>query len=324
MKIPTALVLALIFLSWAPATSRLIANHQGADFFKGFDFFTGPDPTHGFVEYVDRTTAWSQNLIQINQNGQVIMKADDSGVASDLGRKSVRISSKKTYHSGLFILDAEHIPTGCGVWPAFWSHGPKWPNKGEIDVIEYINNAEGNLGTLHTKEGCKMNKVSRDSFNGYWSYGSDNQPASDCYINAIGQYYNQGCSVGTGSGSAGAPFNAQGGGVYAFNWNRRTGIKMWYFPRHQIPGDVTSGTPNISNWSKPFANFEFGLSCPYTYFADNKIIFNITFCGSWAGDAFARMCPDIPKSCEDHVKNNFGYFSQARWVINYLKIYTAQ
>lgn len=33
-------------------------------------------------------------------------------------------------------MDAYHMPWGCGVWPAWWSYGPNWPQSGEIDIIE--------------------------------------------------------------------------------------------------------------------------------------------------------------------------------------------
>lgn len=32
-------------------------------------------------------------------------------------RKSVRISTKAQFNGGLFIMDAVHMPTGCGIWP---------------------------------------------------------------------------------------------------------------------------------------------------------------------------------------------------------------
>jgi hypothetical protein len=57
---------------------------------------------------------------------------------------SVRISSRKQYNGGLFILDLNRAPWGCsmfipfpslkdsskcclGVWPAFWTVGDNWP-----------------------------------------------------------------------------------------------------------------------------------------------------------------------------------------------------
>jgi hypothetical protein len=39
----------------------------------------------------------------------------------------VRLTSKAVFNGGLFILDVEHIPTGCASWPAFWIVGPNWP-----------------------------------------------------------------------------------------------------------------------------------------------------------------------------------------------------
>ena len=28
------------------------------------------------------------------------------------------------------------LPTGYGMWPAFWSYGDPWPTQGEIDILE--------------------------------------------------------------------------------------------------------------------------------------------------------------------------------------------
>jgi hypothetical protein len=32
-------------------------------------------------------------------------------------RRSIRIHSKTGFNGGLVIMDAVHMPTGCGVWP---------------------------------------------------------------------------------------------------------------------------------------------------------------------------------------------------------------
>ena len=53
---------------------------------------------------------------------------------------SVRITSMKKFHHGLVIADFDHMPFGCSVWPAFWTVGFNWPNNGEIDVVEGVNN----------------------------------------------------------------------------------------------------------------------------------------------------------------------------------------
>jgi len=54
------------------------------------------------------------------------------------GRDSIRISSKRAFDESVVIIDLEHMPHGCGTWPAFWTRsqdGP-WPTGGEIDIIE--------------------------------------------------------------------------------------------------------------------------------------------------------------------------------------------
>ncbi len=69
-------------------------------------------------------------------------------------RDSIRIHSLKTYNSGLFILDVDHVPTGCSTWPAFWMNGPDpWPQNGEVDIMESVNNNQQNQMTLHTGAG---------------------------------------------------------------------------------------------------------------------------------------------------------------------------
>jgi hypothetical protein len=55
---------------------------------------------------------------------------------------SVRIISMKTFYHGLVIADFDRMPFGCSVWPSFWLVGPNWPNNGEIDIVEGVNNKQ--------------------------------------------------------------------------------------------------------------------------------------------------------------------------------------
>ena len=333
MKIPTALVLALILVSFAPANAKLKANksvksdlwveYKGKSFFDQFAFWDWGDPTHGYVNYVNEADARSQGLISVNDKGQVLMKPDTTSVATGPGRNSVRIQSKKRFNSGLFIFDLEHVPTGCGTWPAFWLFGPNWPIQGEIDIIEVVNNGDANAATCHTGASCGMSYVDTASFTGKWATNQAGRSNTNCDIYAPGQQVNQGCGIGQPPGTIGTPFNAQGGGVYAVNWNPDTGIEMWSFPRKAIPQDILNGNPNVAGWGKPFANFKLGWECPNYMFRDHQIIINLTFCGDWAGSLFGQMCPGLG-SCQDYVRLNPQAFTEAYWLINYLRVYSPQ
>jgi beta-glucanase (GH16 family) len=51
------------------------------------------------------------------------------------------------------------LPMGQGLWPAFWmlgnsiNGGTPWPDCGEIDIMEHINNVGNTAGTMHWNSG---------------------------------------------------------------------------------------------------------------------------------------------------------------------------
>ncbi|KAF8757738.1 WD domain, G-beta repeat [Rhizoctonia solani] len=138
-------------------TYKIADNYFGDNFFDGWDFFSESDPTNGNVNYLTKSDAFSKKLAYVQDNGTVIMKVDDTTwVSSGGNRNSVRIASSKSYTQGLFVLDVETMPHGCGVWPAWWTVGPSWPNGGEIDILEGVHNQESNQMTLHTSSGCTL------------------------------------------------------------------------------------------------------------------------------------------------------------------------
>jgi len=133
-------------------------TYKGQDFFDYFEFFTGPDPTNGQVNYTDRATAFADGLAYVTSDDIVVMKGDNTTwLASGQNRNSVRISSYKQYNTGLFILDLDMAPWGCGVWPAWWTvGGGQWPYTGEIDIIEGVHDNEHNQVTWHTGPNCNL------------------------------------------------------------------------------------------------------------------------------------------------------------------------
>jgi len=314
MKYSLLLVLLGVFLCDA---YTLQTNFSGSTFFNGWNFFTGDDPTHGYVNYVSYSQAQAAGLI-VAEPGKVIIGSDNKNAASGRGRNSVRITSNQAWNSGLFVLDLVNMPTGCGTWPAWWLVGPNWPNSGEIDIIEGVNAQTADQTTLHTSNGCAMSS-SNSQFTGHWGTGSNGQPATNCYIDAPNQYSNQGCGIVGADGSYGAPLNSAGGGVYVTEW---TGdfIQMFFFNRNNIPKDLASDVPNPAGWGKPYAYFQLGSNCPANKFNNMNLVFDLTFCGDWAGGVFESMCPG-KGSCQSFVQNNPSAFNAAYWQVNYVKVF---
>lgn len=83
-------------------------NYNSTNLLNSFDFFTGADPTHGFVDYQSKASAQSLGLIS-TQNNQLYMGVDHQTLNPSAGRASVRVSSKKSYTHGLFIADIQHM-----------------------------------------------------------------------------------------------------------------------------------------------------------------------------------------------------------------------
>lgn len=195
-------------------------------------------------------------------------------------------------------------------WPAFWTFGPNWPNSGEIDIIEGVNAATTDSITLHTAAGCT---VSNNNSAAGTTTLQDNCNADNA---------NTGCGVSTtNSNGYGTGFNAAGGGVYAMQW-APTGIYVWFFQSGSIPADITSGVPNVPGWGTPMAAFS-GSGCDFdTSFANHNIVFDTTFCGSWAGSVWeTSSCASLADTCDDYVANNPSAFADAYWLINSVQVY---
>jgi hypothetical protein len=118
-----ALALALLCNRAEAANSSyaLLTEMRGASFYDAFDFYTGADPTHGTVRFVSQAEAETSGLINATDGAPAYMGADHAAVVADgSGRPSVRIESKARFDEGLFVITLNHLPTGCGTWPAFW------------------------------------------------------------------------------------------------------------------------------------------------------------------------------------------------------------
>jgi len=287
-------------------------TYEGKTFFDRWSFFSEGDPTHGTVNFTNAQTAFSTGLAYVTDDNTVVMKGDNtSWLAAGQVRSSVRISSVAQYTTGLFILDLNKAPWGCGVWPAFWTCGPNWPYGGEIDVLEGVHDNEHNQVTWHTGPGCNL--TPNANFTGQLVGGLD------CDGTVSG---NPGCGITEWSRASYGPyFDSQGGGVYAMKWDDE-GIAVWNFYRAAIPQDITDGqSPNPSTWGEPAAQLAPSGCDPLKFFANHSIIFDITFCGDWAGNSYATS--GCPGSCADRLMDP-GNFVNASWSINSLKVYEKQ
>jgi len=245
------------------------------------------------------------------------MGADHTTISSGRGRDAVRLTSKQTWSvkpgspTYVYVIDLNHMPTGCGTWPAWWFVGPNWPNGGEIDMIEGVNVNAQNAMTLHTSAGCSLQKGpcgtgTRTNHPSCQSVGGDNT----------------GCGIAGAAASYGAPFNSKMGGVNVMLWDHQN-ISSWFFPRGSIPHDLTreSLIADPSSWGTPVAFWEFGDNCSYDHFHDQAMIFDLTFCGDWAGRVFAGACPG-KGTCTSFVQHNPSEFAEAYWSINFVKVFT--
>jgi len=298
----------------------LTDKFKGQTFFDNFDFFNQADPTHGMVNYLSQSDAQAAGLAYVQDDGTVIMKVDNT-TQLNVGesRNSVRIQSKKTYSSGLFIADIYSMPHGCSVWPAFWAVGGNWPEGGEIDIIENVHDATFNQMTLHTSEGCSLDASPN---------ASSNYKRTEAFTSTIlstvcqsSPTYNDGCAFqSTDPSSYGHAFNMVAGGVYATLLSSE-GVSIWNFPRTDIPADIEALNPNPTSWGVPAA-FWSATSCDISsHFPSSpglQLVFDITLCGDWAGATYTSA--GCPGTCAQAVADP-SKFDFARWAVNYVAVY---
>ncbi|KAJ7287593.1 glycoside hydrolase family 16 protein [Mycena rebaudengoi] len=303
----------------ASESYSLADTYMGNDFFEHWQWETLADPTHGRVNYVDQATAQAKNLSMATENS-FVMRADNTNRVppASRGRDSVRITSKAAYETSVMVLNLWHMPTGCGTWPAWWSlskAGP-WPHGGEVDMIEGVNKNENNLASMHTAPNCTMSQQRNQR-------GHTVSTNCDATVN-----YNQGCGVSFDDkpNSFGKGFNNHGGGWYAVERSATCGVSIWFWSRNDpsVPIEVKDGlstvNPDPGMWGMPQASFPVD-TCDQSRFDAHQVVFDLTFCGDWAGSAFSTAgCG--PSSCQEFVDNNPAAFTDAYWEIESLRTYT--
>jgi hypothetical protein len=308
----------------------LVADYSGDNFYGGFVSFIGQDPTNGKVEYVSMDLAAEKGYLAYNHHEESNQTRARIGVdsvedATASGRKSVRLTSRKTFSAGtLLVADVNHIPVGPGLWPAMWllGTGAEWPAAGEIDILEYVHDTPYNAMTLHTSPGCTVDNATTSSpYSGELQDANcnENTAFTGCSIHSSPNT----TSLGSTFASAGHAFNAQGGAVYVTEWTP-LGIKIWAFARNSVPASLNSDNPSTSDFPPPLAAFS-GKGCDYAQsFRDMVLIINTDFCGDWAGKVWAESGAQKAtgvETCDAYVAQNPEKFTEAFWEISSIKVY---
>ncbi|KAG8793925.1 hypothetical protein FRC12_001149 [Ceratobasidium sp. 428] len=304
------------------STWKIQTAIAGADFFDAWTFFSFPDPTNGTVDYQTLEGSQAANLTEVNSAGNAVLRVDITPQVTG-NRKSVRLNSNLMINGGLVILDAVHMPYGCGTWPAFWTTNngtDQWPRKGEIDIVEGYNGYTQNLASLHTKPGCKIPK----NYGGSGILTATGNNALDCN--------NQGCSqLSPQPNNYGKAFNENDGGVYAMKWDA-SGISVFFFPREAVPSDITSEQPMPSTWGMPAGNWPAQSCDPSTFMKEHVMVLNTALCGQLAGESWnaanvggqGESCATSTgySTCVDYIRNQGAAFKDAYWEVKSVKVYT--
>ena len=276
-------MLSLLFIAfafsidfvYAGASYKLIKKLNGGQIKEGFDYDTSPDPYGGAVNYrkSDEFTGLENEFLSTSTETEI---------------EFFRLESKDSFSNGLFIMDVQHIPYGCGAMPYFaimengdTSGRKKW------GIVECVNKAETPRSSVayDSSSTCQLtaqNGFDQKSFHPI-SDMSTNPPTQDTskMIN----------SVALSNGFSGETFNRNGGGYYIGEWNPDVGFKVWVISQGDFKNENKSAfiesfknessiiTTDLLKDIPPHAFFKFtsnGGEC----LKEGKIKIGISLCGN--------------------------------------------
>ena len=152
---------------------QLTELQVGKKLFDFYEFYEGADSlgSAGFNTYTAEKRALALGLLNVTQehSGDEFVYLNTRPTEQG-PRESVRLEGRRRFDAGLFLLDIDHMPAGCGQWPAFWlTDEDYWPDHGEIDIVEGVNYQTQAKTALHTSDRCSMYAHVADySFSGHW------------------------------------------------------------------------------------------------------------------------------------------------------------
>lgn len=149
-----------------PAGARPNPDHWTID--------VGSSAEHGWEEGSLQTYTDAADNVRLDGEGHLVLEARKDGDTFTSGRVVTR--GKLNFGFGTIVAGIK-VPSGQGIWPAFWMLGADidtvgWPQSGEIDIIELINGADTYNISLHAPGADIVTKgsipdLSRD-FHRYW------------------------------------------------------------------------------------------------------------------------------------------------------------
>ncbi|GMK58304.1 hypothetical protein CspeluHIS016_0503360 [Cutaneotrichosporon spelunceum] len=304
----------------AAATYPLVDSHKGATFLDGFRTPAGAydNTTSGDVFWAQKGNS---SVMYLNDAGRYVLKVDNTSfVPYNEKRFAPSLLTERAYPVGsVFVMDAVHMPYGCSVWPAFWTQGAAWPEGGEIDIMEGVNDQTANQIALHSAEdGCYASKDAQMT---------GQLRLDNCSVTSNG---GSGCTVGDpNQNSYGAGFAAAGGGVYVAEY-ATDGIRVWFKSRADVPKEMTGDAKSLdtSLLGTPTANYPSTTCDIGKYFADQILTITITLCGAWAGtpSVLEATCPQLvgTNTCyTTYVINDASEtYKNAYFELNYINIYS--
>lgn len=211
--------------------------------------FTQPDPTHSCAVYEN------PGQISVNNGLNIGIKPKDGG-----GYSSGRLFSTQQFKYGYYEIKAKMNGFSNMMWPAFWLtpqtnlvYGP-WPQSGEIDIMEAVNNVGTNISTLH----CNNTKCNCGGQQSYYCCGT--------------------ASNGIHAASANVDFSQWH--TYGCLWEE--GKLSFYLDGNQTGSILTSDGQFAPCWINGNKNSPFDIPM--------NIILNLAIGGDWAGANTGCKC----------------------------------
>jgi beta-glucanase (GH16 family) len=133
------------------------ANARAATVLEDFDGPTGSAPNPAYWDYITGTGRdegvenYQRSNAYLDGQSHLVIQALNTGS----GYTSGFVQTKNKLALGYGTITARiKMPSGQGLWPAFWLVGADedttpWPQCGEIDIIELASNATTYYTTIH-------------------------------------------------------------------------------------------------------------------------------------------------------------------------------